>query len=225
MKKAFLDLDGTLIDSSLRHVMVMKGVLEQEHINVDFNGKDYIDYKSCGKSTLKYLMDALGLRRDCAEHLTEMWISKIESDIYLTYDTWFDDVDVFLQYLSNEGFEIIALTARKKFNYITDYVMNGQYGKYFKYVKVVNPLSAIEEKKEYIFKNKSPETILVGDTEVELESGKAAGINTYILNRGFRNQEFWSAYKDIVTYGSLIDVIKVLKAEKEGINNESTQHE
>ena len=51
---------------------------------------------------------------------------------------------------------------------------------------------------------------MVGDTEVDYETGKTLKIRTYPLNRGFRSKNFWMA-REIQSYDDLMSVQKAIE--------------
>ena len=58
----FFDLDGTLIDSSQRHTLVLSSVLAESNFSFPVERlQNFISYKSHGFSTLDYLNNVLGM--------------------------------------------------------------------------------------------------------------------------------------------------------------------
>ena len=68
MKRAFLDLDGTLLNSKERHCNVLRDVL----IQYGFGNRqvlDFVEYKANGKNTRQYLEDVHGFSKDIADKI------------------------------------------------------------------------------------------------------------------------------------------------------------
>ena len=58
MRKAFVDLDGTLINSKARHISVLQKVLDLFSLE-KFSVEKFVQYKSNGFSTKNYLSNEL----------------------------------------------------------------------------------------------------------------------------------------------------------------------
>lgn len=199
-----LDLDGTLIDSSKRHYVLMKKILEKKAPEILFDSEDFMNYKSLGNSGKKYLISKLGLSKELSDEIMEEWRSNIENEEYMAMDELYPDTIQFLDALTRKGYPIIFLTARNNRKNTIKQLENLNISGYADMVYVVSPNRATEEKIEIImtYLEIGKEPIIVGDTENEYDTAYAAGINYFILNRGFRSKEYWNK-RDVITLDDL----------------------
>lgn len=201
-----LDLDGTLLDSKLRHSIVLMDVCRDYDIilNANFEFKDYINYKKNGKNTLQYLMEIHQLDNEAAQKIAKSWIDKIEDEQYLLLDTLFFDTPFILSKLST-SFDLVLLTARKnKENLITQLKQKIIFD-FFNEIHCVSPLSAKEEKRKVIARLENPVHCFIGDTEVDWYSAQKNNLIFIPLNRGFRDKSFWFE-KSLLSYSSIVTI-------------------
>ncbi len=208
MKRAFLDLDGTLLNSKERHCNVLRDVL----IQYGFGNRqvlDFVEYKANGKNTRQYLEDVHGFSKDIADKISTAWINSIEEEKYLCQDKWYEDAAVFVDFLKNRGYECFIITARKNDEYVTKFVKESYVGDSVQII-AVSTRNAVSNKISVIKKLLVDDNIMVGDTEVDYETGKTLKIRTYPLNRGFRSKNFWMA-REIQSYDDLMSVQKAIE--------------
>ena len=208
MKKAFIDLDGTLLDSTSRHITVLEDALSHysvEHKDVSI----FVSYKADGHNTKKYLEEIIGLDAELAAQVSAYWVEHIEDEKYLRQDVLYDDSDSFLQALVKMGYENIVITARRNENYITRFLKTAPIKQWLTDVIVVSPMEAKTAKAQILEREKTPDSILIGDTEVEYSSGSEAGIRTFLLNRGFRSRKYWDMHK-VQSFGNLMEIRNLL---------------
>lgn len=204
----FLDLDGTLLDSSRRHAILLEKILSEKNIDADVT--NYIDYKNDGFSTKKYLTEFLGMSKDVSNDIATLWVQNIENDEFLVDDKLYEDTIEALEYFKSYVDKMYLVTARNNHKGVTDTLDRLGITKYFDDIVVVSPANASYEKCNYIKAKMNENDILIGDTEVEYEISKVLGIKTYLLNRGFRSKAFWDD-KGIKSYNSLNDIIRCIK--------------
>ena len=208
MKTAFLDLDGTLLDSRARHTVVLKDAL----LKCGVEGCDlssYLSYKAGGNRTIDYLRQVLKLSDCIAEKADAIWKSEIEKEKYLKMDVWYEDVPLFLKKIKDKGYLTVIVSARKNLNYATKMIKTSPINYLIDDIFIVSPLHARDEKLTVFRQNRDKIAICIGDTEVDYEAGKKAGITTFVLNRGFRNKEYWDK-REIRSYGQLHDIVDIL---------------
>lgn len=184
---AFLDLDGTLVDSMRRqHELLLVAMreygYEEDTEKVSF--QVFADMKREGKNT-KAIAQSVGV--DDPRVLT-YWGTHIEDVSWLEKDTFFEDALPFLYRLS-KTYEVQILTARRN-PYVIEWVLNSPLGQYITKVVPVDPKDPIKSKEDYLRTQPLKDSFLVGDTEVEYTLGKNLQISAYILNRGFRSKAF-----------------------------------
>lgn len=210
MKKAFLDLDGTLLDSSKRHQVVLQDVMTENGF-ADINISDYLDFKVNGQRTIDYLLTRLDLPKGKAYAIDKMWKDRIEEENYLRTDRWYDDVYEFLKKLKESGFFTVVLSARKNADYPIEMIRNSLLSSLIDDIVIVSPMNAIHNKEQILRAQADKDSIFIGDTETDFESGKRAGVKTIILNSGFRNKSFWEK-KKVATYNSLEEILREMDA-------------
>lgn len=203
-----LDLDGTIIDSSQRHWFLLKALLKKNNIPIPANiEQDYIEFKRKGNSTKKYL-NLLGLSDELASSISKEWIENIENSKLTSIDVLYEDSMVFLEKLYEKYHKIFYLSNRKSKNNLLDTLNNLNIIKFAYDIIVTAPESGYKQKLDFLhnLKEQSNENIvMIGDTEVDYKAACEADIYYYLLNRGFRNREFWNSY-NVKSYDSLIDI-------------------
>lgn len=212
MKTVFIDLDGTLLNSAKRHVVVLGVSLEYHHHAIGCL-EDYLPYKREGNSTRQYLMDKRKIETNIAEHINRWWIKHIEDDEYLLYDLWYDDVFSFLKYIKNVGYRTFLITARRRENPVFDLLDNSTIKNLIDEIAIVNPNKAYYEKNRVISSIVTNRDILIGDTEIDYRLALGSNIVPYMLNRGFRSINFWNKY-EIRSYDSLYQIMEIINNEK-----------
>lgn len=208
MKKAFLDLDGTLIDSSSRHLLVLKDVCRNHEVCLQ-KEDSYLIYKSIGNNTFRYLTDIEHVDSDLAREISADWIRQIEDEKYLAADVWYEDAYDFVAKLAELGYEISVLSARQNASYPKAFIQNSPLAQFIHTMRFVNPADAKVEKMQYIRQEKSQHSIIVGDTEAEWKAAEEVGIACFVLNRGFRSKEYWDL-AGVKSYSNLNEVIAEL---------------
>ena len=197
----FFDLDGTLIDSTKRHYLLMKKILKQYNIRIpsDFDS-EFIKYKSDGHSGKMYLINKLGIYSKQAQEIQNIWISHIEDENWLKYDKLYDDTKDVLKKLF--GKKVYYLTSRKNYQGTINEIWKLGLDKYCEKCIVVEPQKTYNAKAS-VLKNYNnryhEECIMIGDTEIDYNAAIECNMQYYILNRGFRTKRFWDN-KGVVSY-------------------------
>lgn len=193
------DFDGTLLDSSKRHIQVLQDCLNQKGYN-QYSLKGFLEYKADGYSTAAFLKEKLGFSNCQSEEITRMWISHIEDFNYLHTDQlYYDTIPTLCSCL--EHADILYLcSARQKEQHLKYQINQLNLSNVFCEVFCASPATAVNEKEHFI--NRVQPDLVVGDSEVDFNAAKKAGVRSYILNRGFRSKAYWDKYK-VKTYNSL----------------------
>lgn len=203
MKKAFVDLDGTLIDSRNRHISVLQEILEEFHI-MDKSVDNFVQYKSEGVSTKNYLENELQIEPAIAEEISLRWMESIELDRVIDKDIWYEDVTDFLTFLKKSKYWVVVVSARKNRNGILKFIEKSKYVNLLDEIIIVSPVNAKENKKKYILRNLADANIVIGDSEADYVED--IHIRNFLLNRGFRSENYWKKRK-IMSYNSLYEII------------------
>lgn len=202
------DLDGTLINSELRHKILLEKILKENKIKYGNKLDKYLAYKRNGNGNLKFLQEILGLDKELSYAIQQEWVKNIESKEYLEQDILYQEVITILEKIYKQN-KIYYLTARANEENLFNQLEKLKIKKYAEKIFVVSPSRAIEEKRNVLAAiDSNNKILLIGDTEVEYEAGKElSNVDTKILNRGFRDKEFFET-KKIKTYKNLFEVLK-----------------
>jgi len=205
MKTIVFDFDGTLLNSSQRHVNVLKECMsELGYLSLDIS--DYLTFKADGNSTEDYLKKLGFCESDC-QRISTWWIEKIESPVHLKIDYLYDDTIPTLGACCKKRYTLYLLSARQSEKNLINQVHNFRITPYFKQILCVSPIKAAKNKARIIMDLDAD--LIVGDTEADWEASIAAGKTCYILNRGFRNESYWSRLH-VKSYSSLEPLINQL---------------
>jgi len=218
--KIFCDLDGTIIDSSKRHVLLLERLLKDNEIRY---AKEqlalYMPCKAGGKGTRAFLTDILGLDSRNAAQIAEKWAENIENAEYLRYDLLYDDSIAALSAMREMG-DVFFLTARKNGKGLYHTMERLGIDRYARCVFVVSPYHATDNKYEAVRAIVSHDDILIGDTEADLNAAGRLGISCYMLNRGFRSEAYWREI-NVKSYDGLLEVLDSIQSNnvkgKEGV--------
>lgn len=214
MKKAFIDLDGTLIDSKARHISVLHKAL-RKYCSNNLCIDDFLRYKADGYSTKDYLEKKLQIDSTLIEKIFLKWVEMIELDEEIMKDVWYDDALDFLTFLKTNGFQVIIVSARKNREGVLKFIEKSKVNRLLDEIMIVSPIEAKTKKKEYILHNLGDINIVIGDTEADcVEYTK---ITNFMLNRGFRSKNYWEN-KKMKSYNSLRNVMhEIEKEERNGL--------
>lgn len=199
------DLDGTLLDSRERHEVVLSDCLREEGLPPITS--DFVAFKANGFSGLRYLNEK-GIERETARQIYSKWIERIEDDAYLERDKLYEDAIITLNAL--RGRFLILVTARARPDAVRRQIIRIGIEPYFARVFIVTPGSAAHEAKASALRHLSPSCI-IGDTESEAKCANLLNIPAYLLNRGFRNEQYWSK-RHINSYPTLYDIVRLLNS-------------
>ena len=203
-----MDLDGTLIDSRKRHAIVMQEVLA--HTKRSLDAEEYMTYKAEGNSGLKYLTEVMGIDMSDAREIQQEWKARIEFSGYLLADELYPDAVSFLNTVFEKG-GVIFLTARKNRTGLDGELKRLGILPYADYTIVADPDDAMSQKEKavQVIREAYPDAKLtvIGDTENEYELARKFGLESRIVNCGFRSKDYWEK-RGVKTYSSLGEVLR-----------------
>lgn len=204
-----LDLDGTLVDSSSRHCLVLEEILFRYGIN-GFDCCDYLTYKAFGPSTFEYLSLHLGVEKDLAKAISFEWAKSIEDEekVLLSDRLYSDSID-FLKTISKNHNTIVFLTCRQSKKVLLKELRSLGIFPYASRIIVCKPNNGASEKNKAVFdllNGNKDKAVYIGDSEVDLLAAKNNNVIFFPLNRGFRNKLFWDERK-IDSYSSFEQII------------------
>lgn len=177
------DLDGTLLDSRKRHIIVLNDILKKYNILLDTS--DLIKFKRNGKNNYQYLISK-GINEEIAKKIQNEWILHIEDENYLNFDTLYTNTIKLLNEYSNSN--KILITARKDKNLVLKQLSKFGIKEFFTNIYVVTPDSNVAEKKAQILKQTAA-TLMIGDTKSDYESAYNVNIKFRHINHGFHKKE------------------------------------
>lgn len=205
---AFVDLDGTIIDSFYRHYILLNNILIKYKVDKKIIYGDYFEKKRSGMNNFKYLTEILNISTDLANKIQKNWIEKIESKEMLAFDKLYDDATYFLDFIKGKGYKIIFLTARNNKELTMTQLEELGISMYPAKVIVVEPKNGDINKSNAIDREATDNSIMIGDTEVDYKSSENSKIKSYILNRGFRSKEFLNNIGVYKNYANLQEVME-----------------
>lgn len=190
------DIDGTLVNSKLRHSVLLKDILIKYGKTIPANFEDdYINSKCSGLSTKHYLIKKLGLDEELSQRITVEWVEKIEKEEYLMLDELYDDSIPTLESLFKKN-KIYFLSSRSQPSLLKQELIHLDIMKYADKLLISRPADGASGKAKYIKKlkdeNADIEILVIGDTEIDYKAAVSANVKYYILNRGFRNCDYWN---------------------------------
>ncbi len=179
------DLDGTILNSFDRHIIVLKKAFNVYKINLNID--DYIEFKRKGYSNIQYLKYK-GLNDDIINKIQSYWIKNIEKEEYLINDFIYPGAENILKTLSKK-YSLILITGRNNKKNCNRQLKKLKLDKYFSKIFIVNTNQFSSQlKADILIKENCIE--MWGDTETEIDSCKIAGIKYKALYWGFRNKDF-----------------------------------
>lgn len=187
------DFDGTLLDSRMRHIVVMSDVLARNNIKLDV--AELVEYKRTGKSNVNFLLSQ-GIKPEIAIDLQNQWINDIENIKYLSLDCLYEDaIDLLEQHFSKD--ELILITARSNKSGLLYQLNKFNLQKYFRDVYIVNPGKTASLEKSKILSDNNV-SLMYGDTNSDYMAAQIAKVKFVIRENGFHNKEtILGTYSDI----------------------------
>lgn len=189
-KIIFLDLDETLIDTSNRHYQVYCDLMKILNLKNPIDKEEFWKLKRNGISTVEILDEK---DPKAQEEFINLWIKNIENKEYLILDKLFSETQGLLSKLSKET--LILLTMRNnRDNLIWELKKLGLYD-IFETILSCSPLKNkdktapileyINDKNLDIDKN----SIIVGDSEIDIITGKKLNMTTIAVSYGIRKED------------------------------------
>lgn len=181
-KRIAFDLDGTLLDSRQRHIVVMQTVLDSMGVNVCAD--DLVSFKCSGANNLDWLLSK-GIPNCLADEINRNWISLIEKKNFLIEDFLYDGVMENLKQLSINN-DLFLVTARSNRDSLMWQLEKLDILHFFNKTYVVEPGADVASQKGEILKTIHAD-MYYGDTEVDETAALFARCEFYKVKGGFRN--------------------------------------
>lgn len=197
----YCDVDGTLLDSSARHVVLLRDLFRAQGLAWPAAAPDYLAYKADGHSTRAWLLEA-GLTEEQAADLAARWQERIETPPYLALDRAYPDAIPFLQAVRRQGNAVVLISARQDADALRQTLERCGLLPLVAELLVVLPVHAADEKAARLRGKINPGDVMVGDTEADINAARQLELPCYLLDRGFRSRRYWQR-QGIESYGSL----------------------
>lgn len=200
MKTIFFDLDGTLLDCTDRLYYLFLDILSNPQISKqqywklrrnDVRQKDIVS-KICPEYDY--------------EQFRYQWITKIETDYYLSLDRKFYFTDNLLSKISN--YNLYLVTARQSKKNLLKELQQLQMDHYFKDILVTEQKKTKYELISNISFDRSD--FFIGDTYEDIETGKRAGLITIAVSSGFLSKSILETKKPDFIIDQAYDLVHIL---------------
>jgi len=210
-KTIFLDLDETLIDTSERHYKVYCDIVKILGLDDSISKDEFWKLKRNGMSTIKILNES---DTKVLGKFSNLWIEKIEKKSYLSYDKVFRDTEYFLSKLKEEKL-ILSTMRNNRENLIWEIKKLGLFG-YFDSVLSCSPFHHKDKTKpiiSYNFDNSisNNNSIIVGDSEIDIITGKKLKMTTIAVNYGIRSKKFLNSLNPDYCLKNIIEINDIIK--------------
>jgi len=149
------------------------------------------------------------------EKFSKIWIDKIEKKTYLLYDTLFNETNYLLSELNKD--RLILLTMRnnrenllwelKKLGLIENFEFILTCSPLKNKDKTVPLLKFVRDKKLNLNKN----SIIIGDSETDIVTGKNLNMTTLAVCYGIRSKEFLISMNPDYCLKNIDEVVNILK--------------
>jgi phosphoglycolate phosphatase len=184
-----LDLDETLLDTSQRHYRVYCDIVNILNLDSKFDQNEFWNLKREGKSTIEILDEK---ENEILKKFSKLWIDKIEQKKYLFHDKLYDNTLKLLSDLNNE--RLILLTMRHNRKNLIWELKNFGLDKYFTSILSCSPIYNKDKSSvllEYLKDNKlilDNNSIIIGDSEIDINTGKTLNLTTIAVSYGIRSE-------------------------------------
>lgn len=202
MANIFLDLDGTLIDSTARLYQLFIDIVSTAKIS----SCEYRQLKRSGQSNQLILSQCLGYSNSQIEEFISRWMAEIENAFYLKLDKKFEFADSALETLSKQH-TIFIVTARQ--DVLAAEKQIEQFG-FTRYIQRSFITRQQITKSDLIQNSKiilNRDDVFVGDTGVDIQSAQALGVTSVAVLSGSRNRASLEKYKPDFIYRDLNEFV------------------
>lgn len=188
-----LDLDGTLIDPSVRHKQVLLDAASIIGVELDPGFEEYYySAKSCGVAGREVLRQSgiVGYNE-----ISRKWIELVEGSRYLELDTPYEGVVDELITMQSLGFSFCLCTSRQFAGRVALQIDRLGMARLFAEVVVcqIGVDGRLLQSKAELTKNLGLAAI-VGDTEADYDWARELSVPFFPVTCGLRNADFWRAY-------------------------------
>jgi phosphoglycolate phosphatase-like HAD superfamily hydrolase len=183
----YIDLDGPILDVSERYYKVHRKISNEFGISNNLTKKQYWSLKRSDAPLFKINKKITGR---LAVRYRKKWLYYIEHKKFLIYDKVWPHAEICLKKMS-ANLNLYLITARMKKKNLMWELKRNKLLQYFKKVYIANPLGGIHAKekllKRYRYLNHK-NSLIIGDTEVDILCGKKYDMVTVAVSNGIRNK-------------------------------------
>lgn len=201
MKKIFLDLDGTIID--------VKRKCYRLYVNVfSHGGFGTLDMATYWKMKRKKIPEEIIALQTAtpmfAKYYVEKRVSLIETIDYLVLDNISDKVYTILDGWAKH-YDLYLITMRRNKLNLSHQLLLLDLHKYFKHVCNFDGSPAQKEKFLRHEVSNSTASVIIGDTESDINIGKSLGIKTAAVTNGLREKRLLKEMSPDILVKSIYD--------------------
>ncbi|MDO9187852.1 MAG: HAD hydrolase-like protein [Bacteroidia bacterium] len=206
--KIFFDLDGTIIDSKNRLYDLFVALT-----GIDISFDEYWLIKKDMVSN-EDILNRFLYTPDQIKSFRANWMDKIEQPEYLNKDQKFTFTQDVLETLQSNNYELYLITARQSKERVKVQLQDLDLLKYFKKLLVTEQ----KVKKQYLITQLdiklSKNDFMVGDTGMDILTGKRIGVKTVAVLTGFRSKEQLLIYSPDFIYNDILEFSKNINSSK-----------
>ena len=203
-KNIFVDLDGTLLDIESRYLNLFDYMCKIFQIN-KISSSEFWQQKRDGKTNIQ-ILSQLDYDENLSINFHSKWVSLIEENFWLGFDSLQIDTIDFLNWTIEKEFKIFLLTGRNNRQNLVQQLKKLGIHHYFESIFNVDTSEMVDQKK--IFLEEYKPKLFIGDSEFDYLSCKGLDINFFCVSNGFRNKTFLQKNKIPNILENLTEVTK-----------------
>ena len=202
----FVDLDGTLLDIESRYLNLFEYICKIFQINKISSSK-FWQQKRVGETNIQ-ILSRLQYDENFSSDFQNKWVSLIEENFWLGFDSLQIDTVDFLNCLIEKELKIFLLTGRNNRQSLIQQLKKLGIHHYFENIFNVETSEMVAQKKFHIEEYR-PE-FFIGDSEFDYFACKNSTTKFFCVSNGFRNKIFLESNNVPNIYENLKEVIKNL---------------
>lgn len=203
----FLDLDGTLLDTSPRHYKLYQDILNEKGVpESKVSPEKFWNMKRAGIKTRDIL--PVSFSEEAKVSFEEEWLQKIEKKYYLQYDKLFPGTKNILLNLNKE-FDLVLVTLRNNPENLHWELSKLGLKSYFKSI-ISGKCPKKKLVQDYLMNSPNEKCIIIGDTEEDIKTGLQLEITTISVTCGIRSRAFLENFNPDFCIDSLHEVINII---------------